>query len=182
MAKVAESWNNILQMSEQDLDDARGDIARLEDEIEVKSRQLRSATDRCQEQQSHIKELEDRWNQIEAAQSDSRQANEDLNEQVNLLRTELAKSQARVDNTSTKCKDYRVKINEAIAEQQELYKRSKTYYDNMVHRLKAEEEKQTKRAAEVDVALEASQKKREEIRKVLDHLQAGARKEMEQSK
>lgn len=182
MGKVVDYWNEVLQISEQDLDDANHHIICLQDDIAQKSHELKNAQARLIEQQKQIQEVEERWQNVEQEQSDASQNNEVLATQVESLREELSKSQTRVKNTNEKCKAYKVKINQAIAEQQQLYKRSKVYYDNMIHELELEKTNQSIKSTEVDKALATSQEKREDMRKAFNEFQAVARKEAEHSK
>lgn len=182
MGKVVDYWNEVLQISEQDLDNANEQIIHLEKDVAQKSHELENAQTRLLEQEKHIQEIEQHWSNVEKKQTDAFQNNESLSLQVEYLREELLKSQAGVNKTNEKCKAYKSKLNQAIAEQQQLYKRSKAYYDNMLHELEMEKRKESIKATEVDNALDTSQKKRKEMRKAFDEFQVLAREQAEKSK
>lgn len=182
MGKVVDHWNEVLQMSEQDLDNANNHIIHLEEDISQKAQQLEGAEARLLERERHIQDFEERWKNVEDDQANAFRTNEGLTGQVESLREELTKSRTRVNTATEKCKTYKEKINQAIHEQQQLYQRSRSYYESVLHELKAEEQKKATRSTEVDNALELSQKKREEMHRAFNEFQASARKEAEQSK
>ena len=182
MEQVAIHWNECLQLAEEEKQGAVREISRLQDDVAQKSKELKDAQAMVSHRQRQVQKIEERCKNIEEQQSIVSQHNEQLSGEVESLRKELSESNKRAVHVGEKYKAYRDKINDAISEQQDLYKRSRAYYQHLLQELEQERTKQSDKAGEIDEALKVSQEKRSEMKRVFEELQTQMREESRKSK
>ena len=182
MGKVVYYWNEAIELRDKDLEQAKDHIGHLEEDVIAKSEELWAAKSDLSKLQTHVREVDERCKSMKEEQNIKSRQNEDLSIEVQSLLDKLTESEARIANTDGKYKQYKKKINQTISEQQELYKRSKDHYNNVLQELKLAEQRKVNKANEVDSALEASRQKREELREAFKEFRESTFKEVDQSK
>ncbi|KAL6865776.1 hypothetical protein ACO1O0_001874 [Amphichorda felina] len=168
MEQVALHWNECLQLAEEEKQGAVREIRRLQDDVARKSKELDASQTMVSHHQRQVQEIEERCKKIEEQQSVVSQHNEQLSGEVETLRKELCDSKGKAAQLGEKYKTYKDKINDAIGEQQDLYKRSQTYYQHLFKELEQERTKKNDKVGEIDEALRVSQEKRSEMKKVFE--------------
>lgn len=182
MERVARHWNECLEIAELEKEAAIEDVRCLQGQVKEKSNKLSNAESMLSRRQAELDEMQNRYGSIEEKHRISAQENEALAGEVEDLRKALSESKERLSQMGEKCKSYKHKINEAIGEQQDLYKRSRNYYQKMLQELESAKSEQDAKASAVDEALKESQQKREEMRKTISEYQSHANSELKKSK
>lgn len=182
MESVARHWNECLEIAEAEKQNALDEIIYLKAKISQKAKDLKDAEAALSRQKAQMDEMETRCRDTAGQKSEVSQANESLTTEAETLRKSLCESKERESRLGEKYKTYKDKINEAIGEQQELYKRSRSYYENLLHELEEEKNTRDQRAGEVDEALKKSIQKRAEMKRVFDEWQEKTKEETQRSK
>jgi chromosome segregation ATPase len=133
LEKFGSAWNNYLQNHARRSESLAHRISELEKLIADQKKTIHEYADRLKQQASTISTLEDRI-------SDLSDQNAILTRTSTEVRDELEQNDARRKEMQAKVKSYRTKLNEAIVEQQELYKRCKTLCDGAVDSIRKEKE------------------------------------------
>ncbi|CAM1502000.1 Fc.00g039840.m01.CDS01 [Cosmosporella sp. VM-42] len=177
MQQVAEYWNECMRIAEDERDDANWEIERLQSEMRQqeerlnKSLQLLSEKEvQFQSTQAHCKELEDQEAQVATEKLR-------LSGEVESLRNQLNESKKRAATLGDKSRTYRTKLNEAIAEQQALFLRSRAFYQEAQQELQKEKNNRAIHAQTIDKALEASRQKREELKQCFQDFRINTERE-----
>lgn len=182
MEQVALHWNECLQLAEEEKQGAVREIRRLQDDVAQKSKELDASQTMVSHHQRQVQEIEERCKKIEEQQSVVSQHNEQLSGEVETLRKELCDSKGKAAQLGEKYKTYKDKINDAIGEQQDLYKRSQAYYQHLFQELEQERTKKNDKVGEIDEALRVSQEKRSEMKKVFEEFRVQIGEESRKSK
>lgn len=179
MRNVAEYWNECIRISEEEVDDLHYRNDRLREQVVLHRRQMNEAERIVRQQQGHIQDMEGRYKVLEMRDSHLSEQNNGLTQQVEDLRHKLSGVKSHM---SEKCTNLKLKLNEAIEEQQRLFIKSQTDSRNIVASI---EEEKTQRASErqrFDEALERSIQQRTEMKELLTEHQRIAEQEIQRSK
>ena len=171
-----------MRIAEDERDDANWEIERLQremrqqDEKLIKSLQLLFEKDvQFQATQAHCIELETQGAQVTTE-------NQRLSGEVGSLRDQLGESKKRAASLGDKSRAYRAKLNEAIAEQQALFLRSRAFYQEAQQELQKENSSRAVNAQAIDKALETSRQKREEMKQCFEEFRVETERECQKSK
>ncbi|KAF4992197.1 hypothetical protein FGRMN_7328 [Fusarium graminum] len=179
MQNVAQHWNECLQIAEAERHEALKKIARLKKKIVHANEALYKSTLTVSAKDSTIQESEARCKKLEAERTLAETKRETMQTELEALRSDLVTSQNRAKSLQEKYRKSRAKLNEAIAEQQDLFSRARSLHQETHEELQKEKERRATDAEAVELALEASQKKREELRSCVEEYRAEAEQEME---
>lgn len=139
-------------------------FASLEEEAKEHIKSIHSLKHRIQEQQDqlahHEADSSKKTNKIQDLQKERLQ----LLQQLEVSKVELSSRSARLSKLEDKCRTYKEYLNEAVLEQQNLYKATRDKCDVAVSQMKAEEEK---RKALQKRELEQAEAAREQLRQVV---------------
>ena len=182
MEKVAQNWNKCMQLVESEKQEALYEIQRLQDNIARKSKDLKDAHGKLSRREAQIEEVERRCKKVEEQQSMVAEQNKEFCSEVESLRRELLESKQKAAQVGEKYKTYKEKINDAITEQQDLYKRTRAYYQHMLEELEQEKSRQDAKATEIDKALKVSRQKREQMKETFEVLQTQTQEQSAESK
>lgn len=119
------AWNNYLQNHARRAENVAARMRELEKILEEKTNSIKEHTLKCNHQSGVIAGLE---KQV----SDLTSQKQQLSEEHMAAQKQLERSEARRDEMQTKMRSYRDKLNEAITEQQDLYRRSKHLCDTAI--------------------------------------------------
>lgn len=119
------AWNNYLQNHARRTENVAARMRELEKVLEDKAKIIKENTHKCNQQSEVIAGLE---KQV----SDLTSQKQQLSKDHMTAQKQLERSEARRDEMQTKMRSYRDKLNEAITEQQDLYKRSKHLCDTAI--------------------------------------------------
>ncbi|RGP67367.1 hypothetical protein FSPOR_6023 [Fusarium sporotrichioides] len=176
MQNVAQHWNECIQISEAERIEAAKEIARLEDEVHCAEEALEMSKQLISEKDAAIQELADLHKSQKEEGSRAEKESQKLLNEVESLRSDLAKSHEDKAAIHEKYRKNRVKLNEAIAEQQDLFKRARARC-NEIAELQKNNEKRDIDVKAVELALEASRKKREELKSCVEQYRAETEQE-----
>ena len=178
---VAEYWNHCMRMAEEDREEASHQIDQLQSHIQLQSRELNQAQNLLKDKHDYVQEMEQRFKELERKGTDFTEQNRDLAAEVNHLREQLSDSNKRATQLGEKYKAYKYKINEAINEQQDLYRKTKSHYEDMMTELRNEESKRASTSQEIEGVLQVSKQKRDDMKKLFQELQNQSACEIQQS-
>ena len=181
MHQVAQYWNECLRISEEEKLLADSEVERLQETLRVQDSKLDESRSILRDKEGQIKRIQERCEGLEDQGQRVSDDRKRLDAEAQSLRNQLTESQERATVLEGKYRTYRLKLNEAISEQQNLFRRSQTYYQDAMAELHREKEKHFTDSEAIEKALETSQKKREEIRNCMEGFRAESRYECEQS-
>ncbi|PTD05159.1 hypothetical protein FCULG_00002137, partial [Fusarium culmorum] len=176
MQNVAQHWNECIQISEAERIEAAKEIARLEDEVHCAEEALEVSKQLICEKDAEIQELADLHKTRKEEGSLAEKESQKLLSEVKSLRSGLAKSHEDKAAIHQKYCKNRNKLNEAMDEQQDLFKRMHALYKEIMELQKGKEKRDID-VKDVELALEASRKKREELRSCVEKYRAETERE-----
>ncbi|KAF4338284.1 hypothetical protein FBEOM_7818 [Fusarium beomiforme] len=172
MQNVADYWNECIQIAEAERHEAFQEIALLADKLHCAKKALDKSAQAILERDSTIQDSLSRCNRLQEKGALAEEKTRRLHSEVESLRSDLAKSREHTTAIENKNRKNRTKLNEAIKEQQDLFLRARNLYDETSDELRKERGRRENDAKAVELALEASQKKREELRSCIEKYQA----------
>lgn len=181
MHQVAQYWNECMQIAEEERDAATWELDALQDDLNRHKAKLIETESKLEEKKRALQQFEERYRQLEHDGSKAADQNKKMTDETALLRDRLAESQSRAVQLENKCQKYKTKINEAIIEQQDLWKRSRAFHAESMKELEREHQQRISEAAKVEQALDASRLKSEQLRKSLGDIREKMERENESS-
>ncbi|QPC69680.1 hypothetical protein HYE68_000432 [Fusarium pseudograminearum] len=157
------------------------EIARLEDEVHCAEEALEMSKQLICEKDTEIQELVDLHKARKEEGSLAEKESQKLLSEVESLRSGLAKSHEDKAAIHQKYCKNRNKLNEAMTEQQDLFKRMHALYKEIMELQKGKEKRDID-VKDVELALEASRKKREELGSCVEKYRAETEQETQKSK
>ncbi|KAH7319769.1 hypothetical protein B0I35DRAFT_478089 [Stachybotrys elegans] len=181
MRHISHSWNEWVTINKEELDQAHEKIERLaKEKREYKEALIQTETslgelrDELQETQASCDALNE---QHRAAQDQ----NSALQGEVQTLREGVADSEKRAAKFNDKYLKVKTRLNEAIEEQQDLYKRSEEYYRRMkkeLEELKEDAENRRVATEAFNKAIEESSRIRRETKLCIEALRSEMKQEI----
>ncbi|KAL6875041.1 hypothetical protein J3F83DRAFT_771320 [Trichoderma novae-zelandiae] len=168
MEQAAIHWNECVQISAEESSAARREAQKLQEEIHQQEADLEKARELLDQKDTKLSEVEKLYAKLLEADARVVGDNQTLNSELASLRQQLSeekKQRELVDDRHRACRD---KLNEAIVEQQELFVRSRAFYEEMMDELRKENARKTLDSDAVDKALESSRQKRDEMKSCLE--------------
>ncbi|PTB68982.1 hypothetical protein BBK36DRAFT_1166854 [Trichoderma citrinoviride] len=168
MEQAAIHWNECVQISAEESSAARREAQRLREEIHHQESELEKAREMLNQKDAKLSEIEKLYTTLLEKDTRVQGDNKTLSVELTTLRQQLSeekKQRELVDDRHRACRD---KLNEAIMEQQELFVRSRAFYEEMMDELRKENARKTLDSDAVDKALESSRQKRDEMKRCLE--------------
>ncbi|KAM6534966.1 hypothetical protein FALCPG4_004581 [Fusarium falciforme] len=171
-----------LEIAYRELDKKNELLAERRAQLIYQEEQLTEQEEQLAEKDTVARERMAESNQWKEKTLSALQEKDTLLADIASLRSKLGKSQKLTEKMSSKLREYKAKLNEAIDEQQDLYHRSLAYCDSATNTIQQEKNARASSASEVVMALEANRNKQAELREgyktVCEELQRdGERKE-----
>ncbi|KAJ4133339.1 hypothetical protein NW754_016148 [Fusarium falciforme] len=171
-----------LEIAYRELDKKNELLAERRAQLIYQEEQLTEQEEQLAEKDTVARECMAESNQWKEKTLSALQEKDTLLADIASLRSKLGKSQKLTEKMSSKLREYKAKLNEAIDEQQDLYHRSLAYCDSATNTIQQEKNARASSASEVVMALEANRNKQAELREgyktVCEELQRdGERKE-----
>lgn len=182
MHQVAQFWNECMQIAEEENIQASTEIERLQDDILLQKKMLQESRSTLSAKETRLQKVEDHCKRLEQDGSRIMDENKMLSGEVGSLRDKLSESKESSVAMADKHRAYRTKLNEAIKEQQNLFLRSRSFYEDMVEKIHEEKSKQAVASEAIDKALENSHKKSDEMRRCVQELHTETQREIQHSK
>ncbi|KAL7951785.1 hypothetical protein V8C42DRAFT_305219 [Trichoderma barbatum] len=168
MQQVAEHWNECIKITEEETLEARRDIRKFQDKIQLQEQELENASNLLGQREAKLCELETLNIKLVEDNSQATRENEGLTAKLKSLADNLSEEKNRSKLAHDKCTDYRNKINEVIREQKAHFLHAQTFFRETIAQLREENERKTTSSNDVDKALKSSAKKREEMKKCME--------------
>lgn len=177
MHQVAQYWNECIQIAEEEKNQAGWEIERLQHELHRHQLKLTESRSMLDDKVRELHDIEHRNRQLEEKDSQNTTENSRLGNEVEELHDQLSESKTRATALEEKHRRYRLKLNEAIKEQQALFLRSRAFYEESLSKLRDENEKRVTDSNLIDKALENSRQKREEMKRCLEEFRGEMERE-----
>ncbi|KAF5618190.1 hypothetical protein F52700_12358 [Fusarium sp. NRRL 52700] len=177
MQNVAEYWNECIQIAEAERQDALQEITILEDKLQHTQKALDKSVQLISEKDSAIGDSKSRLDKLQEEGSLAEKESQRLQCEIESLRSDLIKSRDHEAATHEKYRKHRAKLNEAIEEQQALFSRVRNFHKEANDELKKERDRREKDAKAVELALEDSHKKREELKSCIEKYRSESEQE-----
>ncbi|KAF5242256.1 hypothetical protein FANTH_8770 [Fusarium anthophilum] len=177
MQNVAEYWNECIQIAEAERQEALRQIVLLEDKLQHTQKALDKSVQLISEKDSAIGDSKSRLDKLQEEGSLAEKETQRLQCEIESLRSDLIKSQNHEAATHEKYRKHREKINEAIKEQQGLFARVRNLHKEASDELQKERDRREKEAKAVELALEDSHRKREELKSCIEKYRSESEQE-----
>ncbi len=171
MSEAVKYWNELIQISTEESERARATIYSLEKKLQRQANELEAAKSALKTGDTSLKALEKQYQDLQARDSRSSENEKGLQVKFNELSVDYEKLRSQVKETAAKYRSCEEKLESAISEQQNLSKNSRNIYDNLNAQMKQDEARGKANAEAVEKALQASQQKRDELKKFVEHIQ-----------
>lgn len=165
MHNVAAYWNECLQIAQDEKDAANREIEKLQAEMRRAKKKLDKAALLLSKKDAQVTQVESLCETLQQEGSQAACETQRLTGEVQGLREKLSSSQGQTSELKERYSVCKKKLNEAIKEQQDLFQRSRGFYDDMIKQLEEEKSIRESKSKVIDQALENSNKKREELRR-----------------
>lgn len=153
-----------MQIDEDEKYKSTCEIEELRNEIHRQEQKLNKSLHLLSEKDTQLQTIEKRCQELETCGEKTAAENQQLTAELGALQDQLGEAKQHEAKLSEKSRTYRMKLNEAISEQQTLFTRSRTFYQECLEELQKEKSNRAEHALSVDKALETSRKKREEVK------------------
>ncbi|PNP80864.1 hypothetical protein FNYG_05836 [Fusarium nygamai] len=177
MQNVAEYWNECIQIAEAERQEALQEITILEDKLQHTQKALDESVQLISEKDSAIGDSKSRLDKLQEEGSQAEKETQRLQGEIESLRSDLIKSRDHEAATHEKYRKHRAKLNEAIKEQQDLFSRVRNLHKEANDELQKERDRREKEAKAVELALEDSHRKREELKSCIEKYRSESEKE-----
>ncbi|KAJ4150594.1 hypothetical protein LMH87_011336 [Akanthomyces muscarius] len=171
MSEAVKYWNELIQISTEESERARATIYSLEKKLQRQANELEAAKSALKTGDTSLEALEKQYQDLQARDSRSSENEKGLQVKFNELSVDYEKLRSQVKETAAKYRSCEEKLESAISEQQNLSKSSRNIYDNLNAQMKQDEARGKANAEAVEKALQASQQKRDELKKFVEHIQ-----------
>ncbi|KAG5793825.1 hypothetical protein H9Q69_007109 [Fusarium xylarioides] len=177
MQNVAEYWNECIQIAEAERQEALQEITILEDKLQHTQKALDKSVQLISEKDSAIGDSKSRLDKLQEEGSRAEKETQRLQNEIESLRSDLIKSRDHEAATHEKYRKHRAKLNEAIKEQQDLFSRVRNLHKEANDELQKERDRREKEAKAVELALEDSHRKREELKSCIEKYRSESEQE-----
>ncbi|RFU74153.1 hypothetical protein TARUN_8109 [Trichoderma arundinaceum] len=180
ITKLGQYWNECLELNGAETREALWEVQRLQDDIQHHKVKLEKSRALLDQKDIKLCEVETLYKTLLEEDARVLGDNENLNLELKTLRQQLSEEKKRAEAIINKHRSCRSKLNEAIKEQQDLFVRSRTFYQETMDQLRKENACKTSASDAVDKALENSHKKREEMKRCIEEYRIQADKDIKQ--
>lgn len=181
MTHFTECLNECLDITDDEIVEARLEIQRLHGDMQHQETELEKSRALLDQKDSKISETEKLYKALLEEDTRVLVENKNLNSELEALRQQLSEEKKRSDLLKEKHQESRSRLNEAIKEQQDLFSRSRNLCQETMDQLRKDKTGKTLASEAVDKALETSQKKRAEMKKCLEEFRLQTEKDIHQS-
>ncbi|PFH60590.1 hypothetical protein XA68_10691 [Ophiocordyceps unilateralis] len=168
MQHVAQYWNECMQILEDEKNQVNQDMECLQHQLQRQGAKLSESRSMLTQKQHELECAHSHRRQLEEEGLQIKEENRRLSDEAQSLRGQLAESKAQATRLQERHRQIRHRLNEAIQEQQALFKRSKSFYEDSMAALRKDKEERDSYKGRMDAALETSHRKREEMKGCFD--------------
>lgn len=171
MSEAVKHWNECLDIATEETDRARSTIHNLKKKLQRQAHELQAAKDAQQTGDTSLQKLQKQYQDLQTQGNRASEDKKDLEFKFNELSVDYDKLRSQVKEMSTKYSSCEGKLEGAISEQRELFNKSKHFYVNLNNQMKQDEARGKANAEAVEHALQTSKQKRDELKKIVEHIQ-----------
>ncbi|GFP54627.1 hypothetical protein TASIC1_0004025100 [Trichoderma asperellum] len=180
MTHFTECLNECLDITDDEVVEARLEIQRLHGDMQHQETELEKSRSLLDQKDAKLCETEKLYKALLEEDTRVLEDNKNLNSGLESLRQQLAEEKRRSELLKEKHQESRSRLNDAIREQQDLFSRSRDLCQETMDQLRKDKAVKTSASDAVDKALETSQKKRAEMKKCLDEYRVQTEKDIHQ--
>ncbi|KAM3442585.1 hypothetical protein NHJ13734_002258 [Beauveria thailandica] len=170
MTEAVKHWNECIQLTTEESDRARSTIHSLKKKLQSQANELQVAQNALQQGGTSLRTLQKQYEDLKEKDIRASEDKKDLEAKFNELNVEYGKLQNQIREMSTKYNSCEGKLNMAISEQRDLFKKSKDFYNGLNNKMKQDEVQGKADAEAVEQALHTSKQKRKELKNVVDEI------------
>lgn len=167
MGQMAQYWNKCIQISNDEKVQAQKEIDKLQNNVQQQDKQLQDCYILLEDRAEKLQELSSRCSQLEKQKSCDTDAKQS---ELATLRSELKASKDQSKIMEEKYHNCRDKLNAAIAEQQDLYSRSRDCHEDLMTEAQRMADQRQADSKAVKKALKFNTKKRNELSSTINEL------------
>ncbi|KAM0525729.1 hypothetical protein ACHAPE_000440 [Trichoderma viride] len=180
MTHVSEYMNQCFTVNNDEFAEARSEAERLRGDMQYQEIELEKSRTLLDEKDAKLSEAETLYKALLEKDIRILGANESMTLELESLRQQLSEEKKRSDLLKEKHQESRSRLNDAIREQQDLFLRSRDLCQKTLDQLQKDKAAKTLASDAVDKVLEASQKKRAEMKQCLEEYRLQADKDIQQ--
>lgn len=181
MTHFTECLNECLDITDDEVVEARLEVQRLHGDIRHQEIELEKSRELLDQKDTKLCETEKLYKALLEEDARVLGDNKNLNSELESLRQQLSEEKKRSELLKEKHQESRSRLNDAIKEQQDLFSRSRDLCQETMDQLRKDKAGKTSVSDAVDKALETSQKKRAEMKKCLEEYRLQTEKDIQQS-
>lgn len=149
--------------------------------IDTQELMVHEACEKLKKTEHAYNDVKRRYKQTREQESHLAAQNKTLTQQVEDLHEKLSSLSSRQGESAEKCASFRLKLNEAIDEQQRMYRHSQSQCEAVKAALQKEQSERKHLSRKADEALQISAQKRIELKQLFDEHQQRTDTELQQS-
>ncbi|KAL7924722.1 hypothetical protein ACQKWADRAFT_285787 [Trichoderma austrokoningii] len=177
---ISECFNACVNMNDTELAEAKSEVQRLQDDLQRQEMELAESRALLSEKNDMLSETENFYEELLEEATCVFGVNKNLNSELESLRQQLSEEKKQSKILKEKHQESRSRLNDAIKEQQDLFSRSRDLCQETLDQLRRDMAIQTDASDAVDKALEASQKKRAEMKRCFEEYRLHVDKDIQQ--
>lgn len=171
MSEAVKHWNECIQITTEESDRAKSTIQGLKKKLSQQANELQLAQDAVQKGDTGFRTLHKQYQDLETREIRATEDKKNLEVKFNELFVDHEKLRTQVKEMSTKFNSCEGRLGSAITEQRELSNQFKNFYVNLTNQMNQDGAVEKANAEAVEKALQDSKQKREELKKVVEHIQ-----------
>lgn len=171
ISEAVKYWNESMQISIEESERAKAIIDALEKKLHWQAEELEATKKALQTGNTSLEALAEQYKDLQARNIQSSSGRKDLQIKFGELSVDYKKLRTQVDEMSTKYSSWQQKLDGAVKEQQAALTGSRSLWNDVHHQMKQDEAQGKANAEAVEKALQASQQKRDELRKFVEQIQ-----------
>lgn len=163
-------WNKWLKQASDDRDELLSELAFLHDEKSQQEHVLERVTAELGQRNQAFEYLETQFERLQRSQQDKHASTRHIEGELNDLRKRTEISEKRSQGAQERSKAIRTKVNEAITEHQNLFKKAQAYYTSLSRRLSSERDASFKSVEDAEKAIEKVKAQRKATNEIITYL------------
>ncbi|ATY66558.1 hypothetical protein A9K55_000607 [Cordyceps militaris] len=171
MSEAVKHWNECIQITTEESDRAKSTIQGLKKKLSQQANELQLAQDAVQKGDTGFRTLHKQYQDLETREIRATEDKKNLEVKFKELFVDHEKLRTQVKEMSTKFNSCEGRLGSAITEQRELSNQFKNFYVNLTNQMNQDGAVEKANAEAVEKALQDSKQKREELKKVVEHIQ-----------
>ncbi|TQV97680.1 hypothetical protein V2A60_006583 [Cordyceps javanica] len=171
MTEAVKHWNECIQITTEESNQARSTIHSLKKKLQRQANELQVAQSAVKTGKTDLQTLQEQLQDLTRQNTRYSQDKKSLENRIHELNVGYEKLRNQVKEMPAKFNGLEEKLVNTITEQRELFNKSKNLYTNLENQIKQGDVREKATAEAVEKALQSNKEKREEFKKVVEHMQ-----------